>query len=977
MNEAIEHKKLRVAYEALQAENLTLKEEVAKLRRQLGVISEKEASDAQIPATEAINFKVGKIEEAPEVHRYSPSDKKIDLFMSLFKGREDVYAKRWESQKTGKSGYQPVCANEWLVALCDKRKFACHDCPNRNLSPIDIHAVEKHLRGDEAHACDVIGIYPLLKDETCFFLAVDFDDDGFEKDAQAFRDACRDKEIPVAIERSRSGKGVHAWIFFTAPVSARQARRMGSGLLTYAMNMRSTLAFKSYDRLFPNQDTMPSGGFGNLIALPLQGLARKNGNSVFVDDFFQPYPDQWAYLSGVKKMTPGVVDARVAELCACGELGILVQDDEDATEKPWEPVKPPRSLTQNDFPGKVNITLANMVYVQKQGISQTALNRVKRLAAFRNPAFYKAQAMRLPTYGKPRVISAVEDTSNYLGIPRGTKGALFEMLNAAKIGYHVEDKTSTGTSISVSFKGVLRAEQAEATGELLKHNDGVLAATTAFGKTVIGAYVIAERKVNTLILVHTQALMNQWKKTLEMFLAFENMHVHVAMQKKKRKQDLSVVGLLGGGKNTLGGVVDIAIMQSLVKGGEVKELVRNYGMVIVDECHHVPAVNFENILKQVVARFIYGLSATPQRQDGHHPLIFMQCGPVRYRVNARQQARQRPFDHFIVPRFTRFKNEQMTADYPFIQLCNDLADDELRNRLIVDDVKNAIEEGRNPIVLTERTAHVHRLCSMLDLQGVEIISLVGGGMSGIAKRHAMERLATLPENAQFVIVATGKYIGEGFDFPRLDTLFLAMPIAWKGKVAQYAGRLHRLYEGKSDVLIYDYVDVHIPVLDRMYHKRVKGYVAIGYTTKDVIQNVEKIGIIHDGKSFRPIYSRDVVMSKKEIIIVSPFLKKFRILQMMQDLSRAVMNNVKIIVFTREPEDINEADRQTACENICILKKGGIHVVLRRGIHQKFTIIDQHIVWYGSINFLSFGHSEETVMRLESHSIANELLDAVR
>lgn len=976
MNEEIEHKKLSIAYAALQAENRTLKEEIEDLRRQLGLISEKEPSGTQTPAVEEIHVKIDKTEEIPLVHRHSPSDKKIDLFMSLFKGREDVYAKRWESQKTGKSGYQPVCANEWQVALCDKRKYACHDCPNRDLSPIDVHAVEKHLRGDEAHASDVIGIYPLLKDETCFFLAVDFDDDGFEKDAQAFRDACRDKEIPVAIERSRSGKGVHAWIFFTAPVSARQARRMGSGLLTYAMNMRSTLAFKSYDRLFPNQDTMPSGGFGNLIALPLQGLARKKGNSVFVDDFFQPYPDQWAYLSGLKKMTPGIVDARVAELCASGDLGVLVQDDEDVVGKPWEPVKSPRSLTQNDFSEKVNIILANMVYVQKQGISQMALNRIKRLAAFRNPAFYKAQAMRLPTYDKPRVISTIDDTTNYLGIPRGTKCALLEMLNAANIGYHVEDKTSIGIPVSVSFKGLLRAEQAEAAGELLKHNDGVLAATTAFGKTVIGAYVIAERKVNTLILVHTQALLNQWKKTLEVFLAFEDNHVQVAVQKKKRKQDLGVIGLLGGGKNTLGGVVDIAIMQSLVKEGEVKELVRNYGMVIVDECHHVPAVNFEKILKQVVARYIYGLSATPQRQDGHHPLIFMQCGPVRYRVNARQQASQRPFGHFIVPRFTRFKNVQMAADYPFMQLCNDLAEDELRNRLIIDDVKKAIEEGRNPIILTERTAHVHRLCAMLDLHGVEVISLVGGGMSVTAKRHAMERLAVLPENARFVIVATGKYIGEGFDFPRLDTLFLVMPIAWKGKVAQYAGRLHRLYEGKSDVLIYDYVDVHIPVLDRMYHKRVKGYAAIGYTTKDVVQDVEKIGIIHDGKSFRPIYSRDVLMSKKEIIIVSPFLGKYRVLQMMQDLSRAAMNNVRITVVTREPEDVNAIDRCAFYENIDLLKKGGIHVALRRGIHQKFTIIDQHIVWYGSINFLSFGHSEETVMRLESHSIANELLDAV-
>lgn len=972
MNEGIENKQLLVAYEVLQAENLALKDEVEKLRRQLGLISEEKPSESQIPAPEVIHREADVFEETVLVHRHSPSEKKIALFMSLFRGRDDVYAKRWESQKTGKSGYQPVCANEWQASLCDKRKYACHSCPNRKLSPLDVQAVEKHLRGDEANASDVIGIYPLLKDETCTFLAVDFDDEGFEKDIQAFRDACREKEVPVAIERSRSGKGAHAWIFFDTPVSARQARRMGSGILTYAMNMRSSIAFKSYDRLFPNQDTMPSGGFGNLIALPLQGLARKKGNSVFVDDLFRPYPDQWAFLSGLKKISSQIVEALVAELCAGGELGILVQDDEDTPEKPWERVKSPTPLRKNDFPESLSITLANMVYVHKAGITQSALNRIKRLGAFRNPAFYKAQAMRLPTYDKPRIISTVEDTPDYLGIPRGAKSALCDMLDTAKVCYHIEDKTNNGTSIAVTFAGHLRTEQAEAAKELLKHNDGVLAATTAFGKTVIGAYVIAERRVNTLILVHTQALLSQWKKSLETFLAFEQPKAEEAHGQRGRKRECGIVGMLGGGKDTLGGIVDVAIMQSLVKEGEVKELVRNYGMVIVDECHHVSAFNFEKILKYATARFVYGLSATPLRQDGHHPLIFMQCGAIRYRVNARQQADQRPFDHFIVPRFTRFKKVQMLVDYPFAQLASDLAGDELRNRLIADDVIKAIEEGRNPIVLTERTAHVNRLCAMVDSQGAEVISLVGG-MSAKAKRQAIERLSSLPEKTRFLIVATGKYVGEGFDFPRLDTLFLAMPIAWKGKVAQYAGRLHRLYEGKSDVLIYDYVDIHIPVLERMYHKRVKGYAAIGYTTKDAVQEIEKAGVIHNGNSFQPIYSRDLSIANKEIIIVSPFLRKQRLLQMIQVLSHAVMNRVRITVLTRPPDDFKEADRQAVCENISLLEGASIHVIQKRAIHQKFTIIDQYIVWYGSINFLSFGSSEETIMRLESHAIANELL----
>lgn len=955
----MEYQQLLLLYNKLLEENAVLKNEIAELRMRLPspiTVEVVQESDIVISNT--------------TVHNRSSSDEKIDLFFSLFRGREDVYAKRWYSPKSGKSGYQPVCANEWEYELCDKRKYKCNVCPNRKLLPIDIKAIEAHLRGNDLNGKDVIGIYPLLPDETCLFLVVDFDDDGYEKDVTAFRAACTEKGIPIAIERSRSGNGAHAWVFFSEPISAQLARRFGSGLLTFTMNKRSEIKFSSYDRLFPNQDTMPSGGFGNLIALPLQGMARKDGNSMFVDENFIPYKDLWAYLSGLKKLSMQQVEQYVAELCVNGDLGALARDTAEPENKPWEKQKPAYIPTAFDFTDVVKITKANMLYIEKEGISHGARNRIKRLAAFKNSDFFKAQAMRLPTYDKPRIISLAEETEKYISLPRGTEQNLFELLESANAKYEFSDETNAGNAIAVDFNGELRDEQQLAIQAMLNQNTGVLSATTAFGKTVIGANIIASRKVNALVLVHTQTLLSQWKKSLEQFLVFQY-ELPEQPKKRGRSKIQTIIGELGGGKNRLNSFVDIAVMQSLINGDEVKELVRNYGLIIVDECHHVSAVNFEKILKYADAKYVYGLTATPTRQDGHHPIIFMQCGEIRYRVDAKEQALKRPFEHFVIPRFTSFKKLSLNNDSNITQVYNVLAESELRNKLIISDVIAALEGKRNPIILTERSDHVATLARMLSDECDNIITLVGS-MSAKEKRTAMNTLQELPSNSQFVIIATGKYVGEGFDFPRLDTLFLAMPIAWKGKVAQYAGRLHRLYDGKNEVLIYDYVDVHIPVLERMYHKRVKGYAAIGYNTKALEQDIQKTSIIYDGKSFLSVFSNDIMTASKNVVIVSPYMRKNRLTQMVGLLSKAVINGVKIIVYTRPPEDFKESDYETVIQNTEYLSNANVEVMYKANIHQKFTIIDEKIVWYGSVNFLSFGSSEESIMRLESYDIAGEL-----
>ncbi len=805
----LSYEELLNKYNALLHENEELKTQVNNLKTKLGMPIETQE-------------KLGVETFDNGINKYSSTNEKILLYRSLFCGREDVFARRWYSKTTEKSGYQPVCENEWEDGLCDKRKYKCSVCPNRKLSPITDEDIYKHLEGKDYYGRDVIGIYPMLTDETCYFLCADFDDKEYEKDVLAFCEICDELNISAHIERSRSGGGAHVWIFFATPVPAVTARRLGSLILTKEMEKRSELSFSSYDRLFPNQDTMPNGGFGNLIALPLQGQARKNDNSVFVDRSFRAYSDQWAYLSSIQKISIQSIEKIVDTFSKNDILGTLV---DDSPEKPWE-AKQKIQLTSNDFPDKLEIVRSNMIYIPLEGLSANAQNQIKRLAAFKNPDFYKSQAMRLPIYDKPRIICTADITASYIGLPRGCESALCDILADKVKDFTIIDKTNIGENIPIEFNGKLREEQGFAVSELLKYNIGVLSATTAFGKTVIASYIASQRKTNTLILVHTQALMQQWKKSIEQFLTFD---VTSPEQRKGRgrKKIWSPVGILGAGKDTLNGIVDVAVMQSLVDGDEVKELVRKYGMIIVDECHHVSAVNFEKILKYANAKYVYGLTATPTRQDGHHPIIFMQCGPIRYRVDAKAQADKREFEHYLIPRFTSFRN---ISDDNITALYKKLSDDAMRNNLIVNDIVAAIKNCRTPIVLTERREHVTMLAELLKPHCDNVIEIVGTA-SAKSRRETLERLENIPQEESLVVVATGRYIGEGFDYPRLDTLFLSLPIAWKGKVAQYAGRLHRNYPGKAEVQVYDYIDIHVPVLERMYQKRVKSYSAIGYKTK--------------------------------------------------------------------------------------------------------------------------------------------------
>jgi superfamily II DNA or RNA helicase/very-short-patch-repair endonuclease len=754
------------------------------------------------------------------VHARSPSAEKIALFRSLFRGREDVYPRRFESRKTGRAGYAPACGNEWVRGVCEKPRIKCGDCPHRAFLPVTDHVIRWHLSGRDAAGQDfVAGVYPMLADETCYFLAMDFDKDSWRDDVLAVMETCRHLQIPAALERSRSGNGGHVWLFFTEAAPATLARKLGAFVLTETMERRPELGLASYDRLFPNQDTLPRGGFGNLIALPMQKGPRENGHSVFVDETFTPYPDPWAFLFSIRRLSRDRIEAIASDAESRGRVvGVRFALSPDDEPEPWN--SPPSRRHRDPpvtgpLPTEIEVVLGDLVYLAKDTLPPSLRNRLLRLAAFQNPEFYRAQAMRLPTYEKPRIIACADDLPAHIGLPRGCLEEILGLLSELKIQPLIRDQRVAGSPLDLQFTGTLRPEQENAAAAMLAHDTGVLAATTAFGKTVLAAHIIAARGVNTLVLVHRQQLLEQWIERLSSFLGLP----------------ARSIGRLGGGHRKLTGNIDVALIQSLVRKGVVDDRVADYGHLIVDECHHLSAHSFELVARRSKARFVLGLSATVARKDGHHPIIFMQCGPVRHRVDAKQQADARPFSHHVIVRPTGLRSiagPDPDRRLEYQNLCAEIIRSEPRNGMIRDDVIAALREGRSPLVLTERTEHVAVLAEMIRPHAPRLIVLQGG-MGRKSLREALAELAAAPEDESRVVIATGKFVGEGFDDPRLDTLFLTMPVSWRGIIAQYAGRLHRLHDGKREVRIHDYADLDIPMLSRMFDKRCAGYEAVGYT----------------------------------------------------------------------------------------------------------------------------------------------------
>ncbi len=803
--------KLLVKLEELTKSNFEYKEQLKKLSKENKALkSQLESCSCQnshphsLPqkTTSKTDFK----NEDTSSALLTPKEK-IKLFQNTFKGRNDVYAYRWVNRE-GRSGYSPAVEGGY---------FSAKRTTNPNYLPLTSSVVEGHLNGKK-----VVGIYPLLSDETCWFIAADFDKDNFQDDALAYLKTCRALNIPAYIEQSRSCNGAHVWIFFDEPIPASIARKLGFLILTKTMNKRHQIKLSSYDRFFPNQDTLPKGGFGNLIALPLQKNVRAKGGSIFVNDSFQPYQNQWQFLSSIERVSFLKVQKLVEKARQEGRIvGVALSHSDMDMDDPWTlpPSRKRIKELKGPFPESVRVIQSNQLFIEKEGLPSPLITRLKRIAAFQNPEFFRHQAMRLSVYNKPRVISCSEDFGKFLALPRGCYEQMKLLFESCNIKINVENECFEGEKLDLTFQGTLRELQDKAVSEMLKNDIGILSASTAFGKTVVAANMIAKRKRNTLVLVHRKQLMDQWRERLSTFLDIP----------------IKSIGVIGGGKKKPTGNLDIAMLQSLVKKGVVNDVVAEYGHVIVDECHHISAFSFESILKEVKAKYVLGLTATPKRKDGHHPIVVMQCGSIRFRISDKEQAKVRNFDHVVYERKTSFVMPPNDESYKINEIYAALVEDETRNKFILNDLVSVIEDGRTPLLLTERTAHLEYFQEKLSSLPYKTIMLRGG--MGKKQTNAALQEIKESENEKQVIIATGRYIGEGFDHNRLDTLFLAMPISWTGTLQQYVGRLHRRNDQKKVVKVYDYVDHDVSALKRMYRRRLKGYNSIGYRLIDPEQEL--------------------------------------------------------------------------------------------------------------------------------------------
>ena len=735
------------------------------------------------------------------------SDEKVVLFLSLFGARRSVYPRLWENLKTGRKGYSPVCLNDWRRGVCEKPRMKCSDCSHQDFPPLDHSAVFDHLIGKHT-----IGTYAIREDDTCVFLAADFDGDGWVEDVAAYRRAGEELGLSIAVERSRSGNGGHAWIFFAQPVDSALARRLGTVIVARASAVHTEMRLSTYDRFFPNQDTLPKGGFGNLIALPLQQQPRQSGNTLFLNDQLQPISDQWSYLAGVprvelqelRRILDSITKSVVTENRGDAEVFAL-QFDERALDVI------PESVRRGVFTGVLTVERKSQIEVPVIGIPTSLKAALKRLGTLANPIFYEKQRMRFPTFNIPRFIFCGEEHKDRLVLPRGTLQEIDRLVRKAGGQLVVNDHRPVPIPIPFSFHGTLTPSQETAVDAVIKENEGVLVAPPGAGKTVMGCAAIARRGVSTLILVHRKPLMDQWSDRLQKFLGLSKNEIHFLGKSRNREAPVA-----------------LGMLQTLARSETPGALLGNYAQVIIDECHHVPAASFEAAMKQCSARYILGLTATPIRKDGLQKILFMQCGPVRHRITLdHDQSRK-----VIVREFTlRIPPEKDRM--PIHQIWALLVQSGERNRAIVSDVVGAYQQGRFSAVLSDRKEHLTIMESLLREELPEdAICRMDGSVGRKQRAMLLETLLIkAATGTPFILLATASLLGEGFDLPELDSLFLAMPISFKGRLIQYAGRLHRVSEHKKDVIIHDYVESDHPLMMHMHRKRLVAYKEMGYSVE--------------------------------------------------------------------------------------------------------------------------------------------------
>jgi len=763
---------------------LELEAENKRLRQLLGLDRPDRASAISAWEPRLLSLEAVTSQVAPsDLNHSSSPEEKVAFYRSLFFGRQDVYAVRWDNNRSGKSGWSPAVRGGWANA----RR------PDRELLPLTEEVVTRHLAG-EIHA----GLYPLLRDDRCGLLACDFDGPGWVLDALAFHDAARATGIPVALERSRSGDGAHVWMFFSQPVSAASARRIGFHVLREAMAGRAEIDLTSYDRLFPSQDFLPKGSFGNLIALPLQGDCRRRGTTVFVDPTtLEPHADQWAFLSSLDRMSAEAVDSLASNI---KDIGV---GPGAATYR-----APRSSRTEAKPPPTIIATEGAMLAVDRVGLPPSLIASLKHLASLHNPKFYENERLRFSNHDTPRFVRCYRESMGELLLPRGLREQVGALVLAAGSELEIRDACPTPGPVGFELSAVLSSSQQSAFDELSRHELGVFVAPPGTGKTVLACALIAHFDRPTLVIVDRKPLVQQWRDRLSTHLGLPSTRI----------------GQLGAPRDRQFGAVDVAMVQSLARREDLEMLTAGYGFVVVDECHHVPAVTFERCVRQIPVRRWLGLTATPYRRDGLQGMITMYCGPIRH--DATRQSRD---DDTLLELIVHSTNHDsaVVAELAIQDVFRGVVEDAVRTTQICADVMEALQRGRNCLVLTQWTVHLESIVECLEKGGSDCLVL-RGGMGKKARADVLHQLDDARPGSGLVVVATGSYLGEGFDCPPLDSLFLAFPLAFKGRLVQYIGRVMRPLEGKTSVEVHDYLDAAVPVLARMHAKRASVFLNLGF-----------------------------------------------------------------------------------------------------------------------------------------------------
>ena len=923
-------------------------------------------------------------DQGARIKKFDVTDKiASDFFMMFCRGRKDVYDLRYTNPKTGKNGYYSQCFNRWDRGCHIQKKdgVRCKDCELRAYKPVTLPLIKAHMNGTDPNGNDVVAIYPMLENNLCQLLVFDFDnhakgaeqedyaniDDGWKEEINALRHICKNLDVDAVVERSRSGRGAHLWIFFKEMVPARLARRFGFALLEKGAESVNLKSFKYYDRMIPTQDALPEGGLGNVIALPLQGMALKFGNSAFIDENWNAYEDQLNVLAGTRRLTRQGIEDYLSLWYSTGSTS-----EDNGTDAPWDKNS---EIEAGSVKGVVRIVLADRIYIDSTGMSNKTKRQLRRMATFSNKQYFQNQAMDMPNYDESRFIYLGSDEGKYIVLPRGLREEILKKFDNAGISYKIEDKRTKGQELNISFRGELRESQIPAVETMLENETGILHAATAFGKTVVCCDMIARRGISTLILVDRADLMNQWIKRLEEFLDIDEELPEYQTKTGRTRKRKSLIGNLQGAHDTLTGIVDVAMIRSLKKKDGFHPKLKEYAQVYFDECHHAASDSAIEVLQEINAKYVYGVTATPKRGDGKEKINEFLLGPIRYRFTAKDRAEEQNINHLVYPRFTRTVKPHHLSKTPYGNDAYELIrNNDVRDEQIIRDVADCVQAGRTPVVLTKYVDHAKKLSERLKTYADRLILLTGANGTK-ARRAQVEELNKVDDSDSLILVGTGSLLGEGFDFPRLDTLFMATPVSGENVVEQYVGRLNRDYDGKENVIVYDYVDSHIPKFDKMYSARLKAYKKIGYELcVNMDGEKQKANAIYDIENYAETYWKDLEEANSAVVVSSPRLNNQKVDRIIKILGKRRELGVKVTIVTWHPDAYKYGKDDVRMELMERLRKAGFEIRLVEESCEHYAVIDNEIVWYGSVNLLSKEDAEDNLMRVCSKDIAAELLE---